>query len=283
MLPTPSTNGKHHTNGHDIDWRSLRTPEQRQRDQEDLAQIETRIRKPSSRATDDETDEDATDENTGEQKRTQEDRRLTTPLGELICSHLSQTHNDTPQSPISRDIEKAIAATLPAEGAKWGRKLFAFARNLRGILGNADVRTLRSHVMAWHRRAFGDKPFDETWTAFLLGWSKIKVPVGAKPALETAFARASAKPPVPIAVQLYSEGPLVLLAGICRELQALAGDADFYLDCRSAGRLLGLDHTTAWRCLNLLCTHGILIAGTVGSMATRRASRFRFIAEERDS
>jgi hypothetical protein len=67
---------------------------------------------------------------------------------------------------------------------------------------------------------------------------------------------------------------------LCCELQHIVGDGDFYLDVRSAGRLIGVDHTTAWRWLKVLCADGLLAAGVKGSKATRKASRFRFIDKD---
>src|SRR5207245_3828628 len=97
-------------------------------------------------------------------------------------------------------------------------------------------------------------------------------------AVEMAFKLALADPPPPIAVKLYGEGrpPIVLLATLCRELQRIAGDGEFFLDCRWAGRLIEVDHTTAWRYLKVLCADGVLAAGAKGSRATGKASQFRF-------
>jgi hypothetical protein len=75
------------------------------------------------------------------------------------------------------------------------------------------------------------------------------------------------------------EEPLRLLASLCRKLQRQAGDADFFLDCRTAGRLLGVPHNTAWRWLMVLCADGMLRAGEKGSQAKHRASPFRYVAD----
>jgi hypothetical protein len=97
--------------------------------------------------------------------------------------------------------------------------------------------------------------------------------------IEAVFEVALKSQPPQKAVALYEEEPLRLLASLCRELQRQAGDEDFYLDCRMAGRLLGVPHNTAWRWLTILCADGLLRAGEKGSQAKRRASRFRYVGD----
>jgi hypothetical protein len=183
-------------------------------------------------------------------------------------------------------VEQAIAITLPATPGVRQRCVFRLARQLKGIpaLAGAAAGTLRPIVEQWHRLAvpvIRTKPFLETWADFLLAWPRVRVPAG-EDAISTAFRRAAATTPPPRATELYGSGPIVLLAALCRELQRLASDGDFFLDCRTAGRLIGVDHTTAWRYLVVLCADGVLAARAKGSKATRKASRFRFIDPEQE-
>jgi hypothetical protein len=83
--------------------------------------------------------------------------------------------------------------------------------------------------------------------------------------------------PPPILIKLYGEGPVILLALLCQELQKIVGDKEFFLDCRTAARLIGTDHTAAWRYLEVLCVDGFLKPGAKGSNATRKASIFQFL------
>ena len=48
---------------------------------------------------------------------------------------------------------------------------------------------------------------------------------------------------------MTTTGTNQLLVGICRELQRRAGDAPFFLGCRTAAELLGVEHNTAARWL----------------------------------
>ena len=70
--------------------------------------------------------------------------------------------------------------------------------------------------------------------------------------------------------------PGTLLVAVCRELQRASGDKPFFLACRTTGRLLGVDHTTAWRWLFLLTHKGIIEEVEKGDRAKRRASRYRY-------
>jgi hypothetical protein len=178
-------------------------------------------------------------------------------------------------------IEQAIKATLPSAKGQRNRCIFNFARHLRSIeeLAGADFRALRQIVEEWHRRALpiiGTKPFVDTWADFLQAWKKVRIPAG-KDAIGAALKRAVAKGPPAHVTKLYGEGPIVLLAAVCRELQLIAGEGEFFIDCRTAGRLIGVDHATAWRYLEVLCADGILAPGAKGCNVRRKASRFRFI------
>jgi len=177
-------------------------------------------------------------------------------------------------------VYKAIAGTLPSVEGQRHRCIFRLARHLKGIpsLQNADAKTVRPYVEQWHQLALpviGTKPFIETWADFVVAWKRVRIPAG-QGVIETAFQRAKASTPPAMIVNLYGGGEIVLLAALCWELQRIAGDKEFYLDCRTAGRLIGVGHVTAWRYLEVLKTDGILTAGVKGSKATRKASTFRF-------
>jgi hypothetical protein len=195
-------------------------------------------------------------------------------------SSLSSLSHSSPTA-IPLEIEQAIVATLPT-GPRDYRALFRLARQLKGLLPHAELAEMREYVAEWHRRAstITAKSFLDAWGGFVQAWRRVRVPAG-EGAIDTAFARASEGPPPEAATNLYGEGPIVLLAALCRELQRIVGEGEwFFLDCRTAGRLIRVEHTTAWRYLDVLCADGILAAGEKGSKETRKASRFRFIAPD---
>jgi hypothetical protein len=114
----------------------------------------------------------------------------------------------------------------------------------------------------------------ETRIDFLKAWPRVKFPKGKEP-MSDIVSRARLAPLLPEAAGYEQEG-LRFLVALCRELQRSAGDGAFYLSCRTAGRLLGVDHTTANRWMFLLVQDGILEPVAIGSTATWRASRFRY-------
>ncbi len=198
-------------------------------------------------------------------------------------SLLSLLPLSTPSTPLQA-VEQAINATLPTATGQRNRCIFRFARYLKSIqgLGNANASILRQFVEQWHQRALpiiGTKPFIDSWADFLQAWERIRVPAG-QGVIDMAFQRAVASQQTEYATNLYGEGPIALLVVLCRELQQIAGDGEFFLDCRTAGRLIGVDHTTAWRYLAVLCADGVLKPGRKGSKASQKASRFRFIEAE---
>jgi hypothetical protein len=101
----------------------------------------------------------------------------------------------------------------------------------------------------------------------------VKFPKGSDPISE-AYARAIAAEK-PICADYDVDG-VVMLAKLCRELQRMAGDKSFFLDCRTAARWLGVDHATAWRWLRGLADDGVIEVVASGSKSSRRANEYRW-------
>ncbi|QDT69058.1 hypothetical protein MalM25_19850 [Planctomycetes bacterium MalM25] len=178
-------------------------------------------------------------------------------------------------------VERAIEDSLPTRPGQRHKLVFELARRLKAVPSLADrpSRDLRSYVEAWHRRAvpiIGTKPFEETWIDFLKAWENVRHPYG-EGVLTVAFGRACSAG-VPALADDYEQSEILLLAGLCRELQRIAGDGPFFLSCRDAGQLLGVSHVQAARWLFLLESDGVLELVAKGDMKTRRASEFRYLA-----
>ena len=82
----------------------------------------------------------------------------------------------------------------------------------------------------------------------------------------------------PAAARAYELPGLRLLVALCCALQRSARDAPFFLSCRTAGRLLDVDHTTAWRWLYLMVSDGLLEVAERGQPGQKRATRYRYVA-----
>jgi hypothetical protein len=177
-------------------------------------------------------------------------------------------------------IDAAIVRTLPIGPGKRNKLVMQLARSLKAIpeLADAPAQPLRPYVKRWHRLALpviGTKPFDETWIDFLRAWPRVKFPLGSEP-VRQVFEAAKRTGTPKVAMQ-YEQEPLRLLVALCRELQRVAGTGPFFLACRTAGSLLGVDHTTAWRWMFLLQEDGVLKEAEKGSQAKHRASRYRYL------
>ncbi len=162
--------------------------------------------------------------------------------------------------------------------------MFDLARHLKAIpsLASADLATLRPTVVEWHRRALpfiATTDFTVTWGDFIVAWENVRYAAG-EDVVDAAFKRAAAKQPPKKVAALYSERHVLLLASLCREMQRITGDGPFFLDCRTAGDLIGVHFGTAWRLLTIvLPADGILEVGTRGSQVTSKANEYRYIGD----
>lgn len=181
----------------------------------------------------------------------------------------------------SEAIQLAIADSLPVRVHTRHKCVFELARGLKAVpeLGGADPRDLKPYVRRWHELArdrIETQDFAETWIDFLHGWPRVQYPKGEEP-MAVILARADASELPAVAEEFGAD--VGRLAALCRELQRAAGDGPFYLGCRKAGQLLGVNHATANRWLFLLIAEGVLAEVEKGTQTRRRASRYRYLAE----
>ncbi|MHB8956043.1 MAG: bifunctional DNA primase/polymerase [Pirellulaceae bacterium] len=189
-----------------------------------------------------------------------------------VCAALSVS------SVLHAAIDQAIQRTIPPGPGHRERKLFELARELKAFpeLADMSVNQFKPVVQAWHKVALSyirTKSFTESWFAFQRAWSKVKFPKGNDP-ISHAYAQAVASD-VPPGCDYDIEG-VVDLAKLCRQLQAMAGEKPFFLDCRTAAGLLDVDSTTAWRWLRGLADDGHIEVVSSGSLVKRKANEYRW-------
>ena len=177
-------------------------------------------------------------------------------------------------------IELAIQRTIPSESGFRHRRLFNFARELKGIvtLADADLSALKPIVRQWYERALpkiGTHDFEESWYDFVNAWDNVRHPVGQEK-IRMIYEASLSK--LPAAAAHYQADSIRRLVGLCHELQKTAGDKPFYLDCRTAGALIGINHVLANKYLNLLVRERVLELVVRGQR--NRASEYRYIAGE---
>ncbi len=182
------------------------------------------------------------------------------------------------------ETERAVTESLPVAVGRRNRQVFELARALKAVpaLADASPDQLQNHVRRWHgmgvaKEVIRTEPFEETWIDFLKCWPKVKFPKGSEPMAE--IVEKARRLPPPSAATKYESPRLQLLVAICRELQQSAGGEPFYLACRTAGRLAGVDHSTAARWLWLLVHDGILAEAEKGDRTRRRATRYRYLGD----
>lgn len=180
-----------------------------------------------------------------------------------------------------RRTEQAIFESLPSGPGRRNRQVFELARALKAIpeLTDAPASDLMPYVRRWHQLALpviGTKPFEETAIDFLLAWPKVRYPKGTDPMGSILAKAREGVFDVPEVAQEF-QGGLRLLVSLCRELQRAAGSNPFYLSCRTAGRLLEVDHTTAWRWLFWLIQTQIVEVVSKGNQASQKANRYRYL------
>lgn len=85
---------------------------------------------------------------------------------------------------------------------------------------------------------------------------------------------------LPAAAMRYEQPQLRRLVSLCRELQRHTGDRPFHLGCRTAGKLVDVNHATAWRWLCLLKADGVLLKATNYGRGEdgHQATRYFYIA-----
>lgn len=174
-------------------------------------------------------------------------------------------------------ILAAIQKSVPKTKGKRNEHIFKYARSLKAITDLASLTTgqLKPLVKLWHQEALstiGTKDFDETWVDFVHAWAKVKYPEGDG-MIEKALKDGKANPP-PRYEQYGALRDLYCLTG---ELQRRSGEKPFFLACRPAANILGVDPGTINRRIHALLAEQVLVEVEKGSMKSKKASTFRFL------
>lgn len=185
---------------------------------------------------------------------------------------------------VQEKVDEAIRATLPTGPGQRNRKIFDYARRLRGIpeLSEMAPASLKPQVRQWHQAALSvidTKEFEETWADFIIACGRITTAHDPE-LLRNALAEARNHPAPDVDYECSEARDLV---GLCRELQRRQGDGPFFLSCRKAGEVLGIDYHKANRWLIMLVADGWieLVARGGGQAAPRKAARYRYLGPTR--
>jgi hypothetical protein len=186
---------------------------------------------------------------------------------------------------VSFSVEDAIARTLPTGAGQRHRMIFEFARELKASpeLASAPAESpiLKRHFRRWFDQAvphMTTKSFLESYVDFKEAWDKVRFHKGVEP-VNLIFAEAVKTDPPKCAEPFADEPKVVLLIALCRELQRQQKRKPFYLDCRTAGRLLDVSHTTAYKWLKGIESDGIIKTVRKGDRAKRKATEFKYLGD----
>ncbi len=197
------------------------------------------------------------------------------------CPKYSQLSPDSLASLLhDQRLLLAIQRTLPSGYGSRHEAVFAFVRELKALpeLALADPKQLKPMVRAWHQAALPyitTKAFEETWLDFVEGWPKAKFPKGEEP-IRMLYLQA-VEGALPEAALVFEQVELRQLVAFCRVLQQASGDQPFFLSCRAAGGLFGVSHVQVSRWLRMLTIEEVLRQESRGTLATHKASRFRYL------
>ena len=197
----------------------------------------------------------------------------------LDASHL-QKKQMTQQSSSVSSVSSVGSAFIPEGVGQRNKRLFEFARFLKGTKPEVSKAELREIITEWHRLALphiGTSDFSESWGDFQRAWDSVRVPYGS--VLNRLLGEVDMTEPVPqsLANLGYGEKAL-LLCRICKQLQRNAGDDPFFISSRQAGDLIGLHFTDASKVLYALVADDVLKLVKRG--AGTQASRYRYIWPE---
>lgn len=176
-------------------------------------------------------------------------------------------------------IIRHVKACIPRMPNGFARALFHLARRLKSVVKDQPPDSLEWAVRQWHKDAapiIGDIPYEAIWAEFCQCWERVKQPFDST--LETLLAEVRAGRMPPEAEQFDSQ-PMKELVGLCAAMQDKAGADPFFLDCRSAGRVLRLSHEAANIMLKLLCTKHIIKIVQAGQPG--RATRYQYIGNKK--
>lgn len=178
-------------------------------------------------------------------------------------------------------LEEVLAKCIPVEATrnkeilKLGRWL-KFNSNLE-----ANEATFRDITIRWmaHWEGVSNTGFQENLSDLKYAYAKAKTPLGQS-AVDVAW-QSILNGKCAIRIPQIEESDTVLhkLASLCYALGK--ANKGFYLGCRDAGRVLGIDYNRANKLLGILERDLKIISCTIrGTSAGRKASEYQWIYEE---
>ncbi|ADB14952.1 Bifunctional DNA primase/polymerase [Pirellula staleyi DSM 6068] len=199
-------------------------------------------------------------------------------LGTQVVALLKE-NNFAPE--VWQQVLAAIEQTVPRQQGRRHEQVFHFCRVLKAIqeVADLDPNQLEEIVYLWWEQAskVSGTSWAETLQDFLEGWPKVEFPANSQPMKQILERAMIAETPAGVEFLRGEKLPLMLLK-LCRELQRRNPNKEFYLSCRIAGELCGVNHVTANRWLSLFERRGFLEVVERGSNRKGgQATRYRYV------
>jgi hypothetical protein len=135
------------------------------------------------------------------------------------------------------------------------------------------------YIQEWHRQALPrirTKDFRATWREAKALWEGVDP---HKLAVEQVAAMALQEPPPTLTAERGYKPALTRLVQVCRGLQRFWGEKPFFLDVRTAARVVGVSKTTAAEYLQRLQRDGVVGLSRKGCREGRLASEWRYLGQ----
>lgn len=186
-------------------------------------------------------------------------------------------------------LEKALQRTVPTVVGTRNTKIFELARELKAFpsLASHTALALMPILDRWYRwyemsapvmqKAKHPMPYDEAFGRFVQAWRNV---LHAKGCEEINQARAEAfQGDEPTCAASCRSKEAKWLVRLCAELQRRSGRNPFYLDCRTAGKVIGLSHVAANALLWTLRELKILEVVKPHDYGKHRATEYRYLGD----
>lgn len=175
------------------------------------------------------------------------------------------------------EISAAVRRHLPTGPGQRNRMIFELARELRHLRPDTPARDFRRTIEMWHALALPKirtKDFSATWTEFMAAHANVRIDTVA--GIAGVADDLDAEPLPDAAIARYSPDELKILR-LCVRLQRATPHAPFFLACRTAEQLTGINYRTCSNILRSLRMEGVLI---VFAEHTRTTATRYYVAPE---
>ena len=186
---------------------------------------------------------------------------------------------------LTSDERWAIDRSLPTAKSQREKKLFELARRLLalGTLNSPDMSSRVEVIFEiWWQSAFktvATKDRKISLDGFLRACKNVRKPLHDGMSDVMAKSNRAIQEPAPAWAENLPAA-CIALGRLCRELQRKAGAEPFFLSLRKAGELLRVHHSQPGRWMQTLAERNVIRIQTAGSIRTREATRYRYIAED---